>query len=296
VDALSHALVAWILFSAAGLTPLLPFAILGAVIMDADIFFSFISDTDPSLYLFTHGGIAHSFAGAVVLSVLAYGVIVVLLLAGMIPVPALAGIGLWGFAAVLIGACLHLAIDFLACPGIPLLAPFADRKYTAGILPGPSILLAFAALGLVVVTVVRIVELSAASSIYSGIVVLYLAVRGDFFLIAGNRIHGRKVPTVNPFRWLAISEDAEHCTVREYTLFRGLTGESVYSRFRDTSAEEVKSMVRFPEVRRLLFNSSCVIAERTGSGLVLSDPLREHGYLYYPPRYKRVIVPIKDQT
>jgi inner membrane protein len=47
-----------------GLTPLLPFAILGAVIMDADIFFSLISDSNPPLYLFTHGGIAHSLAGA----------------------------------------------------------------------------------------------------------------------------------------------------------------------------------------------------------------------------------------
>ena len=87
MDALSHSLVAWILFSAAGLTPLLPFAILGTVIPDADIFFSFISDKIPSLYLFTHGGITHSLAGALVLSVLAYLAIILIALAGIIPFP-----------------------------------------------------------------------------------------------------------------------------------------------------------------------------------------------------------------
>ena len=69
---------------------------------------------------------------------------------------------MFGFAAVLAGALLHLAIDVLACPGIPLLAPVADRKYTMGILPGPSILLACAALGLVLVTVTRLLEFSQA--------------------------------------------------------------------------------------------------------------------------------------
>jgi len=103
VDALSHALIALILFSATGLTLLLPFAILGAVIMDADIFFSFISDSDPLLYLFTHGGIAHSLAGALVLSVLAYVATVLIALAGIVPLAALGGYGVYGFAAILGG-------------------------------------------------------------------------------------------------------------------------------------------------------------------------------------------------
>ena len=162
VDALSHALIVLILFSATGLTPLLPFAILGAVIMDVDIFFPFISDTNPSLYLFTHGGITHSLAGALVLSVLACLVTILIASAGIISLPALEGYGVYGFAAVLCGALAHLAIDVLACPGIPLLAPFADRKYTLGILPGPSILLAGVAFGVVAVTVTGVLEFSPA--------------------------------------------------------------------------------------------------------------------------------------
>jgi inner membrane protein len=295
VDALSHALIAGILFSVTGLSSLLPFAILGAVIMDADIFFSLISDTIPSLYLFTHGGIAHSLAGALVLSVLAYLTIVLIAFAGMIPLTALAGYGVYGFAAILSGALSHLAIDVLACPGIPLLAPFVDRKYTLGILPGPSILLAGSALGLVVVTVTRLLAFQPALTLYAWTVLLYLTVRGGFFLVALNRLPGRKVPKVNPFRWLVICEDETCYTVREYTLFRGSFSESVFTKYTDTSAAEVMSASGFPEVRRLFFHSYGVIAERTGSVLSLSDPLREKGYLYYPPHYKRVDVRIEDQ-
>lgn len=295
MDALSHALIAWILFSVTGLSPRLPFAILGAVILDVDIFFSLISDSIPSLYLFTHGGIAHSLAGALVLSVLVYLTLVLIALAGIIPLTALAGYGVYGFAAVLVGALFHLAIDVLACPGIPLLAPFVDRKYTLGILPGPSILLTGAALGVVVVTVTRLLAFPQALMLYAWTVLLYLTVRLGSFLFAGTRLPGRKVPGVNPFRWLSISEYETYYSVRQYSLLRGSSGESVFTKYKDTSADEVKSALRFPEVRRLFFHSSCVTAERIGSVLILTDPLREKGFLYYPPHYKRVAVMIDDQ-
>jgi inner membrane protein len=294
VDALSHALIVSILFSVTGLTPLLPFAILGAVIMDADIFFSVISGTNPSLYLFTHGGISHSLAGALVLSVLAYFAILLIELLGIIPLTAVAEYGLYGFAAVLFGTFSHLAIDVLACPGIPLSAPFTDRKYTLGLLPGPSILLAGAALGFVAVTVTQVPAFQPALTLYAVTVLFYLSVRGGFFLVALKRLPGWKVPMVNPFRWLAINEDDTLCTVRQYTLFSGSFSESVFTKYKNTSAAEVKSALRFPEVRRLFFHSYRVIAERIGTVLILSDPLREKGYLYYPPHYRRAEVRIDD--
>jgi inner membrane protein len=295
VDALSHALIVLILFSMTGLIPLLPFAILGAVIMDVDIFFSFISDTNPSLYLFTHGGIAHSLAGAFILSLLTCLVIILIAFAGIIPLPVPAGGGVYGFAAVLCGALSHLAIDALACPGIPLLAPFADRKYTLGMLPGPSILLAGTAFAVVVITVTGLPGFSQVLALYAGIVLLYLAVRGGLFLFVAAWLPGRKIPGINPLRWLIITGDEASFTVREYTLFRGFSGESVFSRYQDTSADEVKSALRFPEVRRFFFHSCGVTAERDGSDLILSDPLREKGYIWYPPHYKRVTVKINAQ-
>ena len=162
----SHALIADILFSSPGLLPLIPFAVLGAVIPDTDILFSVISDRNPSLYLFTHGGIAHSIAGAFVLSLLAYGSVIMLVSAGIIPVSAVTAAGVYGFAAVLAGALLHIVIDVSAIPGIPLLAPFSDRKYTLGILPGPSLLLAVAAFGVVVVTMLSLLSFSSAMVLY----------------------------------------------------------------------------------------------------------------------------------
>ena len=202
VDALSHALIVSILFSVTGLTPLQPFAILGAVVMDADIFFSVISDTNPSLYLFTHGGIGHSLSGALVLSVLVYLTIILIALIGIIPLTVVAGYGVFGFAAVLAGALSHLAIDVLACPGIPLSAPFTDRKYTLGILPGPSILLAGAALGFVAMTVMQVPGFQPVLTLYAVTVLLFLSVRGGFFLVALKRLPGWKVPMVNPLRGL----------------------------------------------------------------------------------------------
>jgi hypothetical protein len=94
---------------------------------------------------------------------------------------------------------------------------------------------------------------------------------------------------------MAISEDDTYCTVRHYALFRGFSRESVFTKYKDTSDAEVKSALRFPEVRRLFFHSYCVTAERIGSVLILSDPLREKGYLYYPPHFKRVEVTIEGQ-
>ncbi len=295
MDALSHALIAYILFSAPGLAPLVPFAILGAVIPDADIFFSANADRNPSLYLFTHGGIAHSITGAFVLSLLAYGAAVLLAVAGIIPANVMTGAGIFGFAAIFAAALLHLAIDVLACPGIPLLAPFVDRKYTLNILPGPSLLLAFAALGAALVTLLRLLPFTSAILLYGGTVVAYLAVRTGMFLIADAKLPGRKIPTINPLRWLVIRESGESYAVQFHTFFSGHSEMVEFGKYRDTDAAEVKRSLKFPDVRRMVFTSYIVTAERIGEVLILADPLREKGYLYYPPKYKRVAVPAEKK-
>jgi inner membrane protein len=290
VDALSHALIAYILFSSPGLIPLIPFAVLGAVIPDADILFSVISDRNPSLYLFTHGGIAHSIIGAFVLSLLAYGSVILLVPAGITPASAVTAAGVYGFAAVLAGALMHIMIDLSAIPGIPLLAPVSDRKYTLGILPGPSLLLAVAAFCVVVATMLSLLPFSSAMVFYGITVVLYVSVRAGTFLIAAVTLPGRKIPAINPFRWLVIQEDESLYAIRQYTLLRGYSDETVFEKFKDTDARETGLASQIPEVRRFLFFSYIVTAERTGTGLILSDPLREKGYLQYPMHYKRVEV------
>lgn len=290
MDALSHALIAGILFSSPGLAPLIPYAVLGAVIPDTDILFSVISDRNPSLYLFTHGGIAHSIAGAFVLSLLAYGSILLLVSAGITPLSAVTAAGVYGFAAVLAGSLLHIAIDVCAIPGIPVQAPFSDRKYTLGILPGPSLLLAVASFGVVVVTMLSLLPFNSAMVLYGITVVLYIAVRAGIFLIVAGMLPGRKIPSINPFRWLVILEDESSYVIRQYTLLQGYSDEEVFKKFKNTDACETGLALQIPEVRRFLFFSYIVTAERTGTSLILADPLREKGFLHYPMHYKRVEV------
>jgi inner membrane protein len=263
---------------------------MGAMILDVDIIFPKISDSTPSLYLLTHGGIAHSIAGAFVVSLLVYSTVVLLAAAGIILSGGIAAAGVCGFAAVLTGALLHVAIDMAACPGIPVLAPFSDRKFTLGILPGPSTLLAIAALGLVLVMTLSFLPFSSAIMLYGATVIIYVAVRTGMFLIAGVKLPGRKIPSINPFRWLVIQENERSYMIRYYTLFDGFSDEAVFEKFRNTDAHETGGASQFPEVRRFFFFSYIVTAERIGSVLILTDPLREKGYLYYPIKFKRVEV------
>jgi hypothetical protein len=125
---------------------------------------------------------------------------------------------------------------------------------------------------------------------YGITVVLYIAVRAGVFLIAAVTLPGRKIPFISPFRWLVIQEDESSYAIRQYTLLRGYTGETVFEKFKNTDSRETGLTSQIPEVRRFLFFSYVVTAERTGTSLILSDPLREKGYLQYPMHYKRVEV------
>lgn len=291
MDALSHALIAYILFSPAAPASLVPFAVIGAVLPDIDIVFSPVADRDPRLYLFAHGGIAHSIAGAVILALIAYGAIAGLVFSGLIPQVVLAGAGIAGLPYLVAGALLHVGIDTLACPGIPLLAPFSDRKYTVAVLPGPSILLAFAALGAVAVAATRLMPFTETFLLYGGTVAGYLVVRAAIFLVADAKFSGRKIPTFNPFRWLVVREDETAYYVRYCTFFSSPSKETVFEKFSGTDSREIAAAARSPEVQRFLFHAYGVTAERIGAVLILADPLREKGYLYYPPRYRRIAVP-----
>jgi len=293
VDALSHALIAYMLFSGPSLSSLAPFAILGAVIPDADIFFSAISDSHPSLYLFTHGGITHSITGAIVVSVVSYSALLLLGAGGFIAGRIIAGAAIYGPAAILAGSLLHLAIDLPAQPGIPLLAPFNDRKYTLGILPGPSLLLAVAAIATIAATLLHIVTFGSALVFYAGIVIAYFATRTCVFLYADVRLSGRKVPTINPLRWLVIQESRDGYRVSHYSLLKGKGPEMAFPRYRGTDAPEVEKTAQVSEVRRFLYHSYSVSAERIGSVLILTDPVREKGYVWYPPKFKRIAVPAR---
>jgi inner membrane protein len=296
VDVFTHALTAALLADVLNLSQVLPFVVLGAVIADTDILFGWISDRSPSLYLFIHGGFSHSIAGTVVLSAIAWAAASVVM--GHLHFGVLIPAAPLTFAAVLAGALLHICLDTLAVPGLPLLAPFSDRKYTAGLLPGPSIFLMAVSLFFVILAVLGAVDLSVMILPYAGVFAAFLAMRLTTFCIARTALHGngRAIPTINPLRWQVIKETPEAWTVSDYRIGKGMGEEEYFMKYRSTSAGETSAFLMLPEVRRLQFHSSIVIAEKVGDAIIFSDPLRESGRIFYPPHYKRVSVSLPEPS
>jgi inner membrane protein len=270
----------------------LPFFVLGAVIPDADVLFTGISDRHPSLYLFTHGGCAHSIAGAIVLSFIAWAAAVIVLAAGLVHTGLHLSAGPVTFAAVLAGALLHIGLDTLAMPGLPLLVPFSDRNYTAGLLPGPSLLLMAASFFFVIWVGLGMIDLPAILPLYAAIVAAFFIVRLAAYCIARRDIHGnaRTIPTVNPLRWLVIGETPEAWTVGECLIGKGVGKTEYLMKYRSTNAGEIESFLTLPEIRRLRFHSYIVTAEKAGDEIIFSDPLRKSGRIFYPPHHTQVRV------
>jgi len=290
VDSLTHALVAVILAYAAGLPHLIPFFVLGAVIIDADILFSLFSRGNPSTYLFIHGGIAHSIAGAVAMSVLACAGVALATLAGLIS-PALSfGAGPAGAATVLAGAFLHLAMDLPASPGIPLLAPMSDKKYALFVLPGPSILLMAVSIFFLIWMALGVVTLAGGMGAYMVIFSAFLLVRTIAFVISRLVLQGAMLalPRPDPRRWLALYDRGDAWEAQEYRLGKGCVSSEGWPKYRDTSAAEVAPYLALPEVKRLRYHSYLMTAGKENGALVFSDPLRVSGRVFYPPHYKQV--------
>jgi inner membrane protein len=292
VDSLTHALVAAILAYSLGFPQLLPFVVIGAVIIDTDVLFSLISDRHPSLYLFVHGGIAHSFVGVVVMSALAYTGIALAALTGFIDPALLIRAGPGGFAAVLAGAFLHIAMDLPATPGIPLLAPKSDKKYALFILPGPSILLMAISLFFLCWMALGVVTFAQGMVAYSAIFVAFLLVRSVAFVASRPALKGafKVIPQPDPRRWHAIYDDGDEWTVIEFRLGRGFGDPACYPKYTWTDPEHIAPYLSVPEVRRLLYTSYIVTARNEGDTLVFADPVRESGRLFYPPHFKRVAI------
>ncbi|MCK9592621.1 MAG: metal-dependent hydrolase [Methanoregula sp.] len=294
MDVLSHALITVTIFLAAGSSSsLLPFAIVGAVIADADIFFRIISDKSPALYMFTHGGFAHSIPGAFVMSALATAGIQLAVLAGAIPAGALAILLPQAFFVILAGALIHICIDALAYPGIPVLYPLSDRKITAGILPGPSIVLFITSTGILIAWAFGRLNTPTALTVATVIVILFLTSRTVLFLgIRQKQPRGRCVPLPNPLQWLIIGENKTSFIITRYSLSGGTSGTETFEKYTNTNMSETEKFLALPEVRRLKFHSYISVVEKTRSGFIFSDPLREKGYFFYPPDYRHLVIPV----
>ena len=117
-----------------------------------------------------------------------------------------------------------------------------------------------------------------------------------YFARTALRGKGRPVPMINPLRWLVISEIPDVWTVGEYRIGKGMGNTEYMMKYRSTSAKETGPFLALPEVRRLLFHSYIVTAEKKGTMLIFSDPLRISGRIFYPPHHMCVCVPLPDPS
>ena len=291
MDSLTHALVAAILAYAIGLPQYIPFVLIGCVIIDADVLFGLFSKNSPRLYLFVHGGISHSIIGVLVMSASACAGIFLAALTGFVNPAALTPAAC---AAVFAGGFLHIAMDLPASPGIPLFAPKSDKKYALFILPGPSLILLAASLFFLVWLALGAVTLAGGMAAYAAVFCAFLLVRYIAFLLSRPELKGAflVLPQPDPRRWLAMYNDEDEWSVVEFRLGKGFGNPAEYPKYTWTDEKEVAPYLARPEARRLLYTSYVVTAKKEGTNLVLSDPVRESGRIFYPPQFKRVTLPL----
>ncbi len=291
VDSLTHGFIIAIAFVLMGRPDLAAYGIAGAVLPDMDVLFDSLSGRDPRLYIFTHGGFTHSFFGAFLVAILA--AVPMFLLSGAIPAGAF---GIAAFGAIVAGALSHVIVDYLAYPGIPLFYPFSDKKYTLGILGGPSafiMLASFAYITAMASGIARIYDPWPYIVFFALVIVLSASTKARMAFIT----KGRTIATLNPLSWAIIEDTPEaYLFYRSDVLGRRSAAEA-YAKYRGISPAEARKYEGMPEVRRLRYNSYVVTVEADGDSITYRDPIREKGHIWYPPSYKKLSIPLnKGET
>lgn len=276
---------------AIGEPALIPFGVLGAVILDLDLLFHFFSSKRARIYIFIHGGAAHSIAGAVCVAFMAFGALCILVPAAehFLHFTSPFRLNAFVLTAVLAGTLLHVALDFLASPGIPLFWPWNDTRYTLGIFAGPSAVMIFISWTVILLYIAGIVQIS--GLIWYGILFLvYLAISLAIRIAASITITGRTLPTINPLRWLAIENSQNTWSLKFVNLLTGSeSGNRTWPTNRSVTEEDINRISKMPEVRRVRYNSYFTIAYRKDNGdIVIMDPTRVEGIIRYPPYYTNV--------
>ncbi|WP_421909793.1 metal-dependent hydrolase [Methanolacinia petrolearia] len=271
------------------------FGVVGTVLPDMDILMHRFSGGNPRLYIFSHGGITHSIAGAILIAIVAFSTICLLQLSGILPLPAEPTFRIFGLGMIVGGALLHITLDYLACPGIPLFFPLSDKKYSLGIFPGPSLFLTITS---VVFLILLILGFAGAADIYLwgivflGIIIFSLIKKKG--LVAG-RFRGKEtIPTFHPLHWIIVSEDDHECTVSRYSVTGGVYWESKYKKRDGVGEEEIEALADDPEMKRLRYSSYLVVFERSEGKIRAYDPLRISGLMFYPPDYREYVAELPE--
>jgi inner membrane protein len=290
VDSFTHGLLAFYLLTEAGLPGafLVP-VVIGAIFPDIDILFHRLSDYHPRLFIFTHGGFTHSVAGTIVIAVLLTLFTAVLSLTGL-QVPA---IGFTLLAAYLVGSLVHIGLDILAYPGIPVFYPFSSQKHTVGIFPGPSLFI-FGVTGVFLLLVALGLQTLMNPVIYLIVVIGFIAFRAVMKAAVVIVHQGITIPRLNPFSWFIIHENDSTYTLESYRVLGETRHLGQYPKYQSITRENLTPYLHLPEVQRHLYYSYISVVTLVDGTITFFDPLREEKYVWYPPEYVRVQVPIKS--
>ena len=289
MDSVTHALAAAVLFLALGRPELVPFAVVGSVLMDIDILLMRFPEKNPRYYVFTHGGVTHSICGSLFLGCLAYLVVAAVTLAGPGGWLFGEGLGIAGLLALLAGALSHVLCDFLAYPGIPILYPFSDRKYTLGIFAGPSIFLLLVSWTYLLTLIFQLTTLADWRA-WAMIFVSYVLAKALLKAFVAATTEGATIPTKNPLKWYVIREEDGAYAIQSRHLFSGLTEPRVFPKFRNIEPSEAEQYRDLPEVQRHRYNSYIQTVEKNGETITFRDPFRSEGFTRYPFNHTTVDV------
>jgi inner membrane protein len=289
VDSVTHALAASSLFLALGHPELVPFAALGSVSMDFDVLLMWFPEKNPKYYVFTHGGFTHSIAGSLLIGSIVFAAVAAITLAGPAAWLFGAGLGLFGLLALLIGSLTHVFCDFLAYPGIPILYPFTDRKYTLGIFAGPSLFLMAMSWTYLVALLLSLATVTEYRS-WAMIFLAYIGLKALLKLYLATTTDGATVPTKNPLRWFVIRDEDGSYAIQARHLLSGLAEPRVFPKLLGVDPAEVEQFRDLPEVRRHRYNSYITTAEKNGDTITFRDPFRSEGYTPYPFQHATVDV------
>lgn len=295
MDPLTHTFAVMIIVPDVISGPYLFVLVLGAVIPDIDILFKPISDHYPALFIFTHGGFTHSILGSLAVAFLA--LLGIAFGAGNRILPDILETGSWSIISVLlaIGVLSHLLLDVLAYPGIPLLYPFSSDRFTAGIFPGPSIVLLTAS-AVYVMLILTGHGSPSAFSVYTAFFLVFIFSSAVLALSIRAVTEGRAIPTLHPLRWLLLSEDDQYYSLCRFSPHHTLGHPLVYRKYLGTTEQEVRPLLANPEYRRMRFYSYIITAERKGDTVTFRDPLRKDRLIFYPPFYTEIILPLSSHS
>lgn len=201
---------------------------------------------------------------------------------GMIIIPA--------FAAVLAGAYLHLFLDYLAAPGLPLLYPLTERRFGLSLFPMPLYflitVLSLASLGSIYVwgLTPRLTEIYGV--ILTGIIVLSLGMKWFVY----QKVRGKSYQNFHSFQWVVIQDEPASYSVVVYDIFRGVIRELAFEKYRNITPSDAHRYDYLPEVKRQKYFSYINTVEKNGGEVTFRDPVREEGLISYPPWYPSVTI------